>query len=95
MRNAIIVAFLLFVSAEFSFAITKRAIKPSELPAAITADISVRYVSYSITEAYKVNDKNNITFEVIIINKNDRLILRYSSNGKFIRKEKVPSAPSK
>jgi hypothetical protein len=90
MRNVLIAVFLLLVTPEIGFAITKKAIKASELPAAITADISSRYLSYSIVDAYKVNDKNIITFEVIINSKKNRLKLYYSSDYKFLRQEILP-----
>jgi hypothetical protein len=94
MRNILIAVFLLLVTPEISSAITKKAIKSSELPAAITTDISNRYVLYSIVEAYKVNDKNIITFEVTIKSKKKSFKLYYSSEFKFLRQETFPMIKS-
>jgi hypothetical protein len=91
MRKIFAAVLLLIVSYGNSFAITKKVIKLSELPAAVTTDILKRYPAYSIIEAYKVNDKNIMTFEVIISLKEVRSIVYYNSESKFIRRINFPS----
>ena len=95
MRKIILVLLLLIVSIVSCFAVTKKAIKLSELPAAITTDISKRYLSYTIVEAYKVINKNIITFEVIIQSKENRSIVYFDSQNKFIRWINVPYSTKK
>jgi hypothetical protein len=83
MKKYIIILFFITVPVIASLAITKKAINPSELPSSITADILKRYPLFLILEAYKVNNRNVISFEVIITKKNNRITLYYNSDNKF------------
>jgi len=77
---------------------TKTAIRPSELNQLILDDIKKNYALYTINEAFKVNNKGAISYEVIIQEGKDRLNLYYDDKGKFIRKQlpvKPKPAPSK
>jgi hypothetical protein len=71
---------------------TKTAIRPSELNQLILDDIQKNYPRYSINDAFKVNNKGVITYEVIIQEGKDRLNLYYDDKGKFIRKQ-LPVKP--
>jgi len=66
---------------------TKTAIRPSELNQLILDDIQKGYPHYAINEAFKVNNKGIITYEVIIQEGKNRLNLYYDDKGKFIRKQ--------
>ena len=86
----ILTLILLCITFEFITAVTKKAIKPSELPAAIISDISNRYPNAEIIEAYKVNTREILSFEVKIeLNKN-AYILYYDIQGNYIRTVQIP-----
>ncbi|MDP4207433.1 MAG: hypothetical protein Q8928_01335 [Bacteroidota bacterium] len=83
------ILFTLYVAAE-----TKTAVRPSELLPAITADIAEKYPGYTITEAFKVKNKDVISYEVLIQKGSDKQLLRYNAKGIFLKKE-IPSAKPK
>ena len=93
MKKLITLMVLLLISFEISYSVTKKAIKPSDLPAAVITDIKTRYPNSIITEAYKVNNKEIISFEVIIKIQSTQYILYYDVNGNFLRKENVKPTP--
>ncbi len=90
MKKSVLFILFLIVSVTGSFAVTKKAIKPSELPNAITTDILKRYPSFTILEVYRVNNRNILSFEVeLLSNKHERIVAFYSSKSKFIKQVKV------
>lgn len=68
---------------------TKTSIKPSDLPKAVTEDISKNYSGYSIKEAFKVENKGVTQFEVLVQKANNKLVLIYDKEGKFVKKSSV------
>lgn len=86
MKKFILLCMMTFACTVWMNAETKTAIRPSELSQTILDDIQKNYSNYSISEAFKVNNKGVITYEIIIQKLKERLILFYDDKGKFIRK---------
>jgi len=82
------VLIMLFVcKAGMAIAETKTAIKPSELNQKILDDIQKNYPTYSVIEAFKVNNRGVITYEAVISSDKGKLHLYYNVDGLFLRKE--------
>jgi hypothetical protein len=86
LSTLVLVAFALAMNAT-----TKTSIKTSDLPKAASEDISKNYSSFSIKEAFRIENKGITQFEVILQKANEKLVLSYEKDGKFIKKSVVPS----
>jgi hypothetical protein len=89
--------FILFTLVLASFAsvinaTTKTSIKASELPKVVSEDISKHFTGYSIEEAFKVENNGVTQFEVLVQKANDKLVLSYDKDGKFVKKSAVSTA---
>lgn len=87
MKKLIFIISFIFINYNLILAETKTAIRLSELNQLILDDIHKNFPDYSINEAFKVNNKEIISYEVIIKNEKYTLNLYYTNTGKFIRKE--------
>ncbi|HEX3008309.1 MAG TPA: hypothetical protein VHO90_11925 [Bacteroidales bacterium] len=88
--SMVLVAFVCTINAA-----TKTSLKASDLLPAISNDIAKNYTGYAIKEAFKVDTKGVITYEVLIQKGKDQLTLFYRENGTFIRKAPVASVQKK
>lgn len=82
---------ILLLATILAFTITnaqqKTSMKVEELQKAITKHIKKNYVGYKTIEAYKVDTKGIISYEVIVEKTTNKLDLYYDNDGKFLRKE--------
>ena len=76
------ITFVAFVNAQ-----NRTEIKSNDLPKSIIDNIAKEYVGYSIQNAFKVNNNNHMTYEVIVEKGAEKDKLAYNENGNFIRKE--------
>jgi len=85
MKKVMLVLFLgmavLIVNAQ-----TKTAVKPVDLPKEINENLTKDYKDYQVVNAFKVNTKEIITFEVMAKKDKEFLILTYDAAGKFLKK---------
>lgn len=65
---------------------TKTLIKAEELQKAITESITKDYPDYKVLKAYKLDNKNAITYEVMVEKGTLKENLFYDKDGKFLRK---------
>jgi hypothetical protein len=74
--------------------ITKAPVKASDLPKAITENITKNYAGYTIKEATKVTENKVVTYDVMIHKGTEMETLVYDKDGKFLRKMPPPAAPA-
>lgn len=87
-KTALVITFAIAVAA-FVNAQSKVEVKTSDLPKAVTENITKDYSGYAIENAMKVTNNNQSTFEVIIKKGTEKEKLVYNSNGNFLRKEPI------
>jgi hypothetical protein len=75
--------------------ITRVAVKTSDLPKAISDNVTKAYAGYTIKDAVKVTDNKVVTFDVVIARGASTETLIYDKDGKFLRKSapKTAAAP--
>jgi hypothetical protein len=87
-KTALILTFALIVAA-FVNAQSKVEVKTSNLPKAITENITKDFSGYAIQSAFKVTNNNQSSYEVIVKKGSDKEKLEYNMNGNFLRKEPI------
>lgn len=87
-KTALIMVFALAITA-FVNAQSKVEIKKAELPKSITENITKNFSGYTIDNAYKVNNNNQMSYEVIVAKGADKERLDYNSTGAFLKKEPI------
>ena len=80
--------------------ITKVQVKASDLPKAVTADITKNHAGYTVKEATKVTENKVVTYDVMITKGTVSETLVYDKDGKFLRimpqpAAATPAAPAK
>jgi len=73
--------------------VKKTTVKVAELEKPITDNITKDYPGYKTIEAFKLDKKGSISYQVVVKKDTSEQNLFYSKNGVFLRKEKA--APSK
>jgi hypothetical protein len=71
----------------------KTSMKVEDLMKDITKHISKNYKDYKPVEAYKIETKGVVSYEVIIEKESNKLDIYYDKDGKFSRKEVEKKAP--
>jgi hypothetical protein len=66
---------------------SKTMINLKDLPQTITTDLSNARQSWKPSEAFKVDTKGVITYEVIAVKDKEEFLLKYDNNGKFLSQE--------
>ncbi len=78
---------------------TRTAVKVADLPKAITDNIATAHKGYAAQEAFKVDTKGVMSYEVVVKDAKTEKILVYDKDGKFLKSEakKAPAtaAPAK
>ena len=86
MRKAVLI-FVLGVFSTLIFAQTKTELKTSELQKPISDYISKNFTGFTIVNAFKVDAKGVITFDVCVSKDKIHEKLFFDKDGKFVRKE--------
>ncbi len=84
-RITLILAFFMAVLA-VNAQISRVAVKTSDLPKAITDNVTKSYAGYTVKEATKVVENNVVTFDVVVVKGTATETLIYDKDGKFLRK---------
>ena len=84
-KITLVLAFMLAVLA-VNAQITRVAVKSTDLPKAITDNVTKSYAGYTIKEATKVTENNVVTYDVVITKGTATETLVYDKDGKFLRK---------
>ncbi|MGD0711014.1 MAG: hypothetical protein ABR968_07500 [Bacteroidales bacterium] len=71
----------------------KTSIKVEDLMKNITKHISKNYKDYKPAEAYQIETKGVVSYEVIVEKESNKLDIYYDKDGKFLRKEVEKKAP--
>jgi hypothetical protein len=88
---------LLFVIALSVMAVnaqTRTAVKVADLPKAITDNIATAHKGFTAMDAFKVDTKGVMTYEVTVKDAKTEKVLVYDKDGKFVKAEpkKAPAA---
>jgi hypothetical protein len=68
---------------------TKTMVKITDLPKAISSNLSTQHKDWTPVEAFKVDTKGVISYEVIAKKENNQVKLLYDKDGKFTKSEPV------
>jgi len=72
----------------------KTKVEVKDLLKPITENIAKDYAGYKATEAYKVVDKDVVTYEVVVTKGTAKETLIYDKDGKFLNKVAPKAAPA-
>jgi hypothetical protein len=92
MKKVILLIIIALTLSVFVNAQTRVEIKSADLPKAITQNIAKDFNGYAILKTFKFENKNVLTYEVVVLKGTDKERLKYSAAGVFIKK--VPIAPN-
>jgi len=97
MKTLVAIVALLFSTVISVNAQTKTAIKVSDLPKSITENLSTAKKGWTPTEAFKMDSKGTISYEVIAKNGKNEEKLLYDKDGKLTKTENMTAeaAPKK
>jgi hypothetical protein len=73
---------------------TKTMVKISDLPKAISANLSSQHKDWTPTEAFKVDTKGLISYEVVAKKESNQVKLLYDKEGKFTKSEPMMAMKS-
>lgn len=85
MKKLMTTAFLLFSLG--LMALTRTELRISELPKPVTDYISKYYAAYSVSKAFKSDNRGTITYEVCISQGKKNIKLVFDKDSKFLREE--------
>jgi hypothetical protein len=71
---------------------TRTAVKVNDLPKAITENLSSQHQGWNASEAFKVDTKGVMTYEVIAKKGNSESTLVYDKEGKYLKMEPTKMA---
>ena len=71
---------------------TRTSIKLSDLPKAITENISTAHQGWIAQEAFKIDTKNVLTYEVVVKKASSEMNFIYDKDGKYLKMEPRPTA---
>jgi hypothetical protein len=66
---------------------TRTAVKIADLPKAITDNITAQHPGYRALDAFKVDNKGVMSYEVLVKKADSEMNLIYDKDGKFIKME--------
>ena len=70
---------------------TRTSIKVTDLPKAITQDITTNHAGWKTIEAFDVNTNNVMSYEVVIEKGTSKMNLFYDKDAKYVRGENQKS----
>jgi hypothetical protein len=71
---------------------TRTAVKVADLPKAITDNLSTAHQGWTAAEAFKVDTKGVMTYEVLAKKGTSESMLVYDKDGKFLKTEPAKAA---
>ena len=92
--KTIVLMISLLLGVSVANAQSRVAIKSNDLPKAITENVSTQHPGYAISNAYRVDEKGVMTYEVFAKKDNDMLRMVYDKDGKFMRMSDHKAAQS-
>jgi len=84
--------FALVMSVATIHAQTRTSIKVNDLPKAVSENITTQHQGWTAMDAYKVDTKGVMTYEVIAKQGNSETVLVYDKDGKYLKMEPKKSA---
>jgi hypothetical protein len=70
----------------------RTSLKVADLPKAISENIAAEHKGYTVQDAYKVDTKGIISYEVLAKSAASRVILVYDKDGKYMKMEPQANA---
>jgi hypothetical protein len=89
MKKSILIMVLAVAMVAIVNAQSRVEIKSSDLPKAITENITKDFSGFAVQTAYKVTANNVMSYEVVVAKGMDKEKLEYNSTGAFLKKEPV------
>jgi hypothetical protein len=66
---------------------TRTAVKLTDLPKAVTENIASQHQGWTALDAFKIDTKSVLTYEVVVKKAESEMNLIYDKNGKYLRME--------
>ena len=95
----IFVTIIVALMATFAFAQTKTEVKSTDLPKKVTDYVTTTMKGFSIDKAYKVDNKGEISYAVIVMKGTEKHKMHFDKDGNFIKsasgeEKKIQGAPA-
>ncbi len=92
----VVFLFVLLMSVASIHAQTRTAVKVNDLPKAVSDNIASQHQGWNAIDAYKVDTKGVMTYEVTAKKGNSETVLVYDKDGKYLKMEpkKAASEPT-
>jgi hypothetical protein len=81
----IFVTFVVALIATFAMAQNKSEIKPTDLPKKVTDYVSQNMKGFTIEKAYKVENKGEVSYAVIVMKGTEKHKMHFDKDGTFIK----------
>jgi len=91
MKTLIAIVAIILGTTFSMYAQTKRMVKISELPKNVTNNLSTEHKGWSPIEAFKIDTKGVMSYEVIAKNEKDEVKLYYDKDGNYTKTEPMMS----
>jgi hypothetical protein len=96
----IFVTFVVVLLATFAFAQTKTEMKSADLPKKVTDYITQNMKGFTVDKAYKMENKGEMSYAVIVMKGTDKHKMHFDKDGNFIKSaapaevKKIEAAPA-
>ncbi len=96
----IFVTFIVALIATFTFAQTKTIVKSADLPKKVTDYITQNMKGFTINKAYKMENKGEMSYAVIVMKGTEKHKIHFDKDGNFIKSaapaegKKIEAAPA-
>ena len=96
----IFVTFVVVLLATFAFAQTKTGMKSADLPKKVTDYITQNMKGFTVDKAYKMENKGEMSYAVIVMKGTDKHKMHFDKDGNFIKSaapaevKKIEAAPA-
>ena len=82
----VLVTFMVALFATVVLGQTKTELKTADLPKNVTDYITLNMKNSTIDKAFKVDNKGEITYKVVVMNGKEKNVLHFDKNGNFVDK---------
>ena len=86
----VLVTFMVALFATVVLGQTKTELKTADLPKNVTDYITLNMKNSTIDKAFKVDNKGEITYKVVVMNGKEKKVLHFDKNGNFVNKVVKP-----
>ena len=94
MKTIVLISALILGTALIN-AQSRAVVKPNNLPKPITENLTTKHAGWTIAKAYKVSTNGIMSYEVDIVNGDDKMKLFYDNGANYVREENMKSGAKK